>query len=479
MTGPSAFKIASIALYSALILATGGHALLNKRDPRAAWGWIAVCFLFPVVGAVLYLLFGINRVETRAQRLGIKSSRDIAASCSANEHMTDRGVQSQLPANLRALAQTAAGLTGLPLLPGNTVEVLHNGEAAYPRMLAAIDAASESIALATYIFDTDELGCRFIDSLSRAVKRGVRVRCLLDGLGEYYSWTHASTLLKRAGVPVARFNPPQLLPPSIHINLRNHRKLLMVDGRVAFTGGMNISQRHMAADGGNPHRVSDLHFELRGVVIGQLQRAFAEDWRYAAAESWPCPPLNTTEDGTSICRAITDGPNEDLDHLLLVLLAAISAAQRRVAIMTPYFLPSTDLVTALQAAALRGVDTSIILPGKSDNRPVHWASQHVFVPLLERGVRIYRQPPPFAHTKLFLIDDCYTQIGSANIDPRSLRLNFELTVETYDSAFNSKLSEHFAQLRATSREILYETAAARSVALRLRDALCWLFSPYL
>ena len=476
---PTATAIASIVVIGSLDLLTIGHALLTKRDPRAAWGWIAVCALFPLAGVVLYWLFGVNRVQTRARRLGIKSSRDLASGVSEPRQSEDEAMAGRLPPNLRALAHTGAGLTGLPLLAGNRVEPLHNGEAAYPRMLAAIDGAQDSIALATYIFDTDETGQSFIDALSRAAQRGVRVRCLVDGLGERYSWPGASALLKKAGVPVARFNPLRVFPPSLQMNLRNHRKLLLIDGALAFTGGMNISHRHCLADVDNPGRVRDLHFLIEGPVIDPLQRAFAEDWRYATGEVWGFPLPAGPGGGRSICRAITDGPNEDLDHLRLMLLAAINAAQRRVAIMTPYFLPTVDLITALQAAALRGVDTCVVLPELGDSRIARWAAEHIYAPLLERGVEIQLQPPPFAHTKLLLIDDDYAQIGSANLDSRSLRLNFELNIEAYDASLCAQLAAHFEQTRANARAVGPSDLAARGLGVNLRSAICWLFSPYL
>jgi cardiolipin synthase len=474
-----AIEVTWVLLYGALIVSTGLHALLNTRDPRAAWGWIAVCFLFPVAGAILYLLLGVNRVQTRGQRLGIKTSRALGSVGDDAGLSRCIATAGELPEALRPLAHTASGLTGLPLLSGNRLEPLHNGEQAYPQMLEAIEGARDSIALATYIFDTDTVGRQFIDALERAARRGVAVCCLVDGFGECYTWPRASTLLRRRNLTVARFNPPRLMPPLLYFNLRNHRKLLMVDGRVAFTGGMNISRRHLIGDTANPQRVSDLHFRVEGPILAQLQRTFAEDWRYATGEEWRGPDVDGSVTGTSLCRAITAGPNEDLDHLRLVLLAAIAAAERRVAVMTPYFLPSLDLVTALQSAALRGVSTQVILPGMSDSRLVHQATRHMLPALIERGVEIYFQPPPFAHAKLLLIDDRYTFIGSANLDPRSLRLNFELNLEAYDAGFNATLADHFDRVRAASRPVTAEQLLTRRFGTRLLDAASWLFSPYL
>jgi cardiolipin synthase len=466
-------------VYAALLLLTGGHALLNKRDPRAAWGWIAVCVLLPFFGPVLYIVFGVNRVQTRAQKLGVKPSRELAAAPAAVLPADQARQVDSLPPALRPLARTSEVLTGLPLLQGNRVEVLHDGEQAYPRMLAAIDGAQQSIALASYIFDSDELGREFIAALARAHRRGVAVHCLLDGLGELYSKPTAGRLLRAAGIDVARFTPPRLLPPSLHVNLRNHRKLLLVDGGVGFTGGMNISRRHLCAAPSARHAIADLHFQLRGPIIAQLQQTFAEDWRFAAARDWPAPEPDMKTAGYSACRAIVDGPNEDLDHLRLVLLAAFAAAQQQLFIMTPYFLPTPDIITALQSAALRGVDVAIILPERNNIAPMRWAARHMLGHLLERGVRIYDRPAPFAHSKLLLIDGRYTHIGSANLDPRSLRLNFELTVETYDDSLAGQLLQHFEAVRAAAREMTLEELQRRPLAIKLRDALCWLFSPYL
>jgi cardiolipin synthase len=473
----TAYDVVAAGLDATLLLLTGGHALLNKRDPRAAWGWIAVCALLPFFGPFLYILFGVNRVQTRAQRLGFRPSRELAAAASLSAERCQH--IDSLPSALRPLARTSEVLTGLPLLQGNRVEILHNGEQAFPRMLAAIENARHSIALATYIFDTDAVGREFVAALARAHKRGVSVQCLVDGLGEFYTRPRASIMLRASGLDVARFTPPDLFPPSLNINLRNHRKLLLVDGSIGFTGGINISRRHLCTEVSNPKRVADLHFQLQGPILAQLQQAFAEDWRFAAERDWPWPEADATVAGNSACRVIVHGPNEDLDHLRLILLAAFAAAQQQLLIMTPYFLPTPDIVTALQAAALRGVEVAIILPECNDIPVVHWASRNVLSHLIERGVRIYYRPGPFAHSKLLLIDDCYTQVGSANLDERSLRLNFELTVETYDESLATQLKRHFEAVRAGAREVTCDELERRSFPIRLRDAACWLFSPYL
>ncbi|MFH1491707.1 MAG: phospholipase D-like domain-containing protein, partial [Pseudomonadota bacterium] len=373
----------------------------------------------------------------------------------------------------------SGAVTNRPLVDGNHIDILHNGEQAYPAMLDAVESARKFLFMSTYIFETNRSGRRFIEALSRAARRGVDVRVLIDGVGEFYAIPRAGTLLKKRGVRVARFLPPRLFPPAVHINLRNHRKLLVSDGRTGFIGGMNIGDRHLAADSSNPSRVVDIHFQLTGPVVAQIEEVFMADWGFATGQYGPPRSAPDMAGDGAICRTITEGPNEDLNKLLSILTGAIATALRKISIMTPYFLPSREMVSALQTAALRGVEVSVILPAKNNLPFVHWATRKMLWEFLERGVRIYYQPPPFVHSKLFIVDDRYALIGSANMDPRSLRLNFELAVEVYDAVFSEALAAHFESSRRRSREISLEEVDGRPTLVRARDALAWLFSPYL
>lgn len=470
--------IDGLLLASGLLLTlwTAGHALLNKQSAAAAWGWIVTCLLLPFVGPALYALFGINRVLTRARRQQPAAPRGSPPTDASSV------ARDQLPASLGELLRSGDVITGLPLLGGNRLEALHDGENAYPRMLAAIDAAEHSVALMSYIFDRDAAGELFIDALTRATARGVAVRVLVDGVGEFARHRAGTELLAR-GVPVARYNPLRLWPPFLHINLRNHRKLLLVDGRIAYTGGMNISATHYASDPDKPGATSDLHFELRGPVLAQLQQVFADDWAYAAGEAGCLPPAAGSSDGgdagSALCRVITDGPNEDYGRLGLMLLAAIASAQSRIQIVTPYFMPPDELLSALLSAALRGVTVDLVLSRDSDHR-ITWHAMHKLMPqLLVRGVRVHLQAPPFCHTKLFVIDRQYLQLGSANLDMRSLRLNFEMMVETYDQPFAEAMARHADTLIDRATTLHLDALRRRPLLLRLRDAVCWLASPYL
>lgn len=433
----------------------------------------------------MYYLFGINRLRTRAHQIKGDPKKRLKTSYERPDNINTTSDVSlseglAISSELVALARSSTAVTHRPLVEKNTLQPYFDGDSAYAEMLLAIDQAKYSVCLASYIFETNQTGQKFIDALCAAHARGVDVRVLVDGIGELYNSPTASRLLRKRGVNVAKFLPPKLFPPAVHINLRNHRKLLIVDGCTGFTGGMNIGDRHLKNRPEISKETADIHFQLVGDIVSQLQQVFDEDWLFVTGEeSQHQYEKRTVNDGDAICRVVTDGPNEDLDKLTMIMTSAVALARKRVAIMTPYFLPPHVLVNALQSAALRGVTIDIILPQKSNLPLVHWATRNMLWELLQFGVHIHYCPPPFAHSKIFLIDDDYAHIGTANLDPRSLRLNFELVVEVFDREFVSVLNDHFYQVKQTSKKETLAGVDGRSLPIRLRDAFVWLFSPYL
>ncbi|MBW2519160.1 MAG: cardiolipin synthase [Deltaproteobacteria bacterium] len=462
-----------LGLYSA------GHALLNKRDPRAALGWISVCLLLPAAGPFLYWTAGINRVRTRAknwQESGTGLPLIKARLCPWPQGASDAQQPKEFQ-TYRALLNLADMVTRRPLLPGNQVTPLFNGEQAYPEMLACIEKAKRTVYLSTYIFETNSTGQSFIDSLIAAADRGVDVRFLVDALGECYSWPLAHRKLRGTKVKTARFLPFSLGGRGFYVNLRNHRKLLIIDDTFGFTGGMNIGDRHVAKYGGN---VQDLHFLIEGPVVTHLQEAFLEDWTFATGDVVELPPPPTlTEQKGAFCRGISAGPNEDFEKLIWLIIGAMNNAHQSIRIMTPYFIPDRTLLTCISAAAMRGVQVEIILPERSNLPYVDWASRAYLWELLQRHVRIYLQPSPFAHTKYLLVDDLFSLVGSANLDPRSLRLNFEFNLEVYDHQLNQQLTDHFKATLSNSLAVKQQHLDDRRIPTKLRDAFFKLFSPYL
>ena len=453
------------------------HALMFKRDSRAAFGWIALCLLLPVAGPILYTILGINRIRRRARRLELPGLR--VGFERGRARLRDDGEHPALPDKLRGIEHIGAQLSAHPVAPSNRVRALENGDRAYPAMIAAIDAAARSVFVCSYIFDSDAAGNAFADALERARDRGADVRVIVDGVGQYYSRPRAVRRLMRRGIRAVPFLPPRLLPPRLSLNLRNHHKILVVDGHTAFTGGMNIGDRHVLGDELRRGAVADLHFELIGPVAAQLESELLRTWEFVTGSRDDPSRVRASPAGDVHCRTITDGPDEDLDQISLLLGATIARARRSVLIMTPYFLPPRELVAALQAASLRGVEVRLVLPAVNNLPYVHWATRNMLWELLYQGIHVHYQPAPFNHAKLFVVDECYTLIGSSNWDARSLRLNFELQIEVFDPGFARRMAERVRSAARTGRRVTLDEVDARSLPERFRDSLCWLFSPYL
>jgi cardiolipin synthase len=468
------------AVTLAVAVAASAHVVLYKRDSRSAVAWVGLIWLVPVLGTVLYLLFGINRVRRRAASL--RGGRWPGSTLEMERPATVRS-EKLLPKSLHrlhSLAELVDRVAGRQVTAGNAVTPLENGDAAYPAMLEAIEGAQRSVALATYIFDHDHAGKLFVDALERAARRGVTVRVLIDGVGARYSWPPVDRQLRARGVTVARFGRTILPWRLTYMNLRNHRKLLVVDGRVGFTGGMNLREGHLL-DRRPRHPVQDLHFRLDGPVVRHLTLAFADDWQFTTGEAlgddaW-LPALDPS--GPVFARGITDGPDEDFDKARLVLLGALACAQTSVQIVTPYFVPDSGLITALSVAAMRGVTVQILLPAVNNQALVHWAATAQLWQILKRGCRVYYSPPPFDHTKLMVVDRGWALIGSSNWDARSLRLNFEFDVECYDERLADRLSGLVERKLAAAREITAADVDNRSLPVRLRDGIARLAAPYL
>jgi cardiolipin synthase len=462
----------ALALHVGLAGAVTAHVLLRKEDVGSATGWIGLAWLSPVVGAGLYLLFGINRVRRRAQEL-----RRAAAGAETGD-MCGAPVA---PEHLRPLDRAAAAETGRSTVGGNRIETLRNGDEAYPLMLEAIGAARTSIGLASYIFRDDEAGRPFLDALSAASGRGVDVRVLIDGIGGGYFTSAAWRRLRRSKVPAARFMHSLLPWRMPFLNLRLHKKLLVVDGARAFVGGLNIGGENLMA--AKPrHPVLDHHFLIEGPAVAQLSRAFAGDWRMATDEelppSWfPSPAPAGGRDMRQVMRIVTAGPDQDNEKIEFVALMAITCAKDSVSLMTPYFLPGEKLLSALTLAAHRGVRVDIVMPSRSNHRGVDFAARANIAPLLKAGCRIWLNPPPFDHSKLMVVDEAWALIGSSNWDVRSFRLNFELGVEVYDAGFAGAVEAIMAAKRG--QQMTLEDLARRSPPARIRDAAFRLALPYL
>ncbi len=467
------------------------HAISTKREVRAAIGWMGLIWLLPFGGAALYALLGVNRIRRRGGRIrrqmhSLQPDSPLpplafGAHREAPPLPSEPG-PSRPPARalkLAGLMRTGSEVTGLPMAVGNRVELLVDGDEAYPAMLDAIRSAERTIGLSTYIFDMDEAGEPFVAALADAVRRGVDVRVLIDAVGALYSSPPAPKILEARGVPTASFLKSMLPWRAPYFNLRNHRKILVTDGTIGFTGGMNIRAGCMsdATEG----RVQDLHFLVEGPVVRHLVESFAGDWVFTTEElldgdGW-FPEL--AERGGIAARGVSDGPDEDFETLRWTLLAALASAEHCVRIVTPYFLPDQTLVSALNLAALRGVTVDIIIPEVNNLRVVGWAMLGQIRQVLKFGCRVWLTPPPFDHSKLVIVDHTWTLFGSGNWDPRSLRLNFEFNVEAYDDSFAGRAETIAWKKIGRARRLTIEEVDDWPVFDRIRNGLAWLGSPYL
>ncbi len=461
-----------------LATAVSGHVVLTKSDVRAAIGWIGLVWLTPVLGSVLYFFLGINRIRRAAGRMRATRTHHTADRLAARSSSAADAITVAEP--LRQLANLTSRMSVEPLTEGNSVTPLVDGDASYPAMIAAIESAHHSVALATYIFDRGVVADQFVAALAAAVARGVEVRVLVDGVGVRYSRPTIVPLLRAAGVTVAQFLPSPVPFAHPYFNMRNHRKILVIDGTIGFTGGLNIRDLCLTTSP-SPHMTRDMQFRFGGPVVRHLLEAFVIDWRFTTREvlrgpSW-FPALDPV--GDVVARGIADGPDETQDALLMTLLGALTAARERVVIVTPYFLPELVLLEALRVTALRGVDVVVMVPAQVNLRLVQWAQQAVLAQVLTKGCRVLLTRAPFDHTKLMVVDDAWSLVGSANWDPRSLRLNFEFVVECYSTRVASELLDIIAQKAVGAREHRRAELTERALLPRLRDGAAWLLQPYL
>ncbi len=455
------------------------HILLHKRDPRGAALWLAISGLLPFVGPLLYWTLGINRIKRSSAVRARRRSRPGWAHWRTG-HRIDPN-EGLFP-ELESLMDSSGRITNLPLLKGNTIEPLYEGNQTFPAMLTAIGAAERSVNLSTYILDRDAVGSRMISALCTAADRGVEVRVLVDGLGTSRSAITMARRLRGAGAMLSIFHPLFGLwvrRPSI--NMRNHRKLLIIDGRIGFTGGINISSRHFLTPWKKVEPIRDIHFRVTGPVLEHMQAVFAEDWYASKGELLDSDEFLTQPEsgGEALVRAVSSGPDEDMEKIYQLILGALRSARDHVLIMTPYFIPDRALIQALCSAVLAGVKVEILLPEKSDHPLVQGASMAYIPELIENGVKVLLIPPPFVHSKLMVVDGAWSLIGSANIDPRSFRLNFEFDLEVYSREFAARMLQYSKDMSPEGVLLSTEALLARPLATRLLEGAVKIFSPYL
>ncbi len=469
-----------VATFSLTIGAVAAvHAAMNKNDVRAAIAWVGVILMSPLLGPFLYLVAGINRV--RHDQLSAQRSRLIKDYVShTREPFGDVGALAGPQfTSLRTLVDR---VSRFPLHDGNHITLLDSGDEAYPAMLQAIESAAHSIALQSYIFDHDRIGLAFAEALREAHDRGVAIRVLIDAIGSKYSRPPIIHLLRSYGIRTELFmtNPLGMRMP--YANLRSHRKILFVDGHLGFMGGMNIRESFVRSLVGR-HAATDTHFRIEGPVATQLFAVFANDWEFTTRErlnieDW-CRISPLPRQPHVPARCIRSSPDRFIAATHNVLLGALAVAQQHVRIQSPYFLPDQTLLGALNTAARRGIRVDIVIPGRNNLRLVNYAMTAQLGQVIAGGCRVWRSRGNFDHSKLISIDGGWSYVGSSNMDPRSLRLNFELDLEVYDPVLAQCIAARIDREIAQSDPVTQEALSAIPFRKQLRNRIIWLASPYL
>jgi cardiolipin synthase A/B len=456
-------------------LAAAVHAAMTKDEVRAATGWVAVVLLSPFFGAFIYLVAGVNRVRRQAVK------RRRRSRSRAQEEKLNIALEDAIA--FPSLARLGDSVSPFRLRQGNRVTPLCGGDEAFPAMLEAIRSAKRSIALATYIFDHDEAGLAFVEALGEAHARGVLVKVLIDGVGSRYSKPPVARLLAKSGIATALFMSDVIGLKLPYANLRSHRKILVVDGHVGFTGGMNIRAHFLSSVMGD-EVAQDTHFRIEGPLVEQVMTVFAEDWSFTTNENlqgarWFARHETTSfEDGVP-ARAVPSGPDASLESTHAMIMGALAVARERVLVATPYFLPDQQLVAAFGVAARRGIAVDIVIPKANNLKLVDHAMTAQLDQVLRHGCRVWRARGTFDHSKLLTIDGAWSYIGSSNLDPRSLRLNFELDVEVHDAGLAAWIEARIRSRIDDAEAETLETLAALPTVTRLRNRFVWLASPYL
>ena len=458
-------------------IVTAVHAIFNARSAQGSTAWAVSLIAIPLVALPFYLVFGRSRFSGYVDA---RRHSDIALSWIAEKARTVcNEFHSDLP-DYGGRLSFLERLAHLPFTYGNRIELLINGEAAFESMFEAIEKAEKYVLIQFFIVRDDNLGRRLQDALIAKVAQGVDIYFLYDQMGGRKLPKSVIREYREAGVRMEAFRSSKFFANPMQVNFRNHRKILVVDGDLAFIGGLNVGDEYLGKSPRfGPWR--DTHAAVEGPSADALQLIFAEDWHWATGETinelkWE---TRKAEGGDADVLILPSGPADDYESCNLMFVHAIHSAQNRFWIASPYFVPNAEVVSALQVAGLRGVDVRILLPANPDHFMVYLASFYYMKLTGARGIRFYRYAQGFMHQKAFLIDDFGVGIGTANLDNRSFRLNFEVTLLSVNYELAASVEEMFERDFACSRQVSHEEINEHSALFKLGAAGARLLSPIL
>lgn len=459
-------------------------SIINKRKPAVSTiAWVLALVLLPYIGLFFYVVIGHSRLKRRLRRRQQASSAMAASLGDVQRVVDERRLRE--PGQIEGLAPLAQSLIRLsgklnvpPVTNFNHVELLEDGSSKFPLLMERLERARDHIHLLYYTFESDETGTQIRDLLARKARQGVTVRVLWDAVGSVWSAAGFFDELEAAGGQTASFLPVRLTLRRLDLNFRNHRKVVVIDGEVGFTGGMNLGNEYSGLHTTGWH---DIHLLLEGPAVHDLQEVFAEDWYFATHEDLVSPryfPAHRRP-GDEVVQIVPSGPDHEWATLHQLFFAAITGAQDCVVIMTPYFVPTEPLLSALTSAAQRGVDVRVMVPQNSDQPLAWWAGRSYYRELLLAGVRIFEYTRSVLHAKVISVDGLFASVGSCNMDVRSFYLNFELNALIYSVPFACQLEALIRRDMAQGEEVTLEAFAQRPWSQRLLENACRLLSPVL
>jgi cardiolipin synthase len=478
MVGPEHLPSLAAVVDGLLGVVAIGFALSRRRGFASTVSWVLAIIALPFAGAIGYLLLAnpiVHRTRDRKQLASLKARGAAAPPPSpASEAMA------RMEPAARSVFQLAQRLTEMPATVGNRVEIFTDNHAAFEAIRKAILAARRFIWAEYYIVHDDSTGRRFLELLTERAREGLDVRLLYDAVGSSGLDGDLLEKLQAAGGRVEAFLPVNPLRRRWAVHLRNHRKILVADGEVGFTGGMNIGDEY---SGGGRRRKArpwrDTHLSVHGPGVRDLASIFLEDWCFAADECLELSPAAHRADGSAVVSALPSGPDQETNATGLVYFSSIALAAKRCWVTSPYFIPDEPTLRALESAGLRGVDMRVLVPRMNDVPFLAPAMRSYYPRLVRAGVRVFEYLPTMLHAKTMVVDGQWGLIGSANLDMRSFRLNFEASLLVYDPAFVRQLEQQFEADLGASCEVSPSALADRSLAATLGEGAAQLLSPIL
>ncbi|RAP28238.1 hypothetical protein C2W64_00450 [Brevibacillus laterosporus] len=457
---------------------------LERRNATATWAWILVLFFIPGLGFLIYVILGRNLSGRKLYRIDQRENNTLNEMVRRQKQkiQQDRLVyQDPSVETYRDFVYMNATTNKSLLSQDNEVEIYTSGKEKFEALFASLEQATNHIHLQYYIFRQDTLGSSLVDLLVKKAKQGVQVRVLYDDIGSLGIKKKFFDELKQAGGEVAVFFSSPIPYLNFRLNYRNHRKIVIVDGKIGFVGGFNVGNEYLGLD-----QVlgdwRDTHLRIEGLAVSSLQITFLLDWNLASGQNIPYKEENFPKwrgSGNVALQVVTSGPTSRYQRIQYNYLKMIHSAKKSLYLQTPYFVPDESLLNDLKIAVLSGIDVKIMIPKRSDNRLVQWASSSYIGELLGAGARCYLYEKGFLHAKTMMVDGSLATVGTANLDIRSLKLNFEVNAIIYDSQTAMKLEEIFLQDIAHCTELTLEEYKNRPRLLRFQESIARLLSPIL